>query len=99
MNGFNAPLISPSRGDWWDRINGWFFRLSMMNWGFPWHIVLAAAGMRLGFWLGAPAFLRAGVIFALGLIYETVQLLREESGFRDAGQDVVADVIGIIIGI
>lgn len=87
-------------------IDRFFYLLTLQNWGFPWHIILCWGAVDLGqIWF--PLKWVAPVVFAVGVLYEIYQVYqyRKRAAYsdwdykRDAVQDLVADTIGILLGV
>lgn len=88
------------------KIERFFFRLTLENWGFPWHIILCWGAVNLGQLLFLTEWV-APVVFAVGVLYEIYQIIQykrraayqECNYIRDMWQDLIADAIGVLLGI
>ena len=79
-------------------MTNFFYHLTKNNWGFPWHIILAWMGMIFG--IGIIGYSLQGVIgismviISIGILYE-----REQNFKADWWQDMIANIIGVVLGI
>lgn len=83
-------------------VNVYFHRLSLENWGFPWHIILAYWGGRLGNrisdlngWDLSPVVI-ASAVMLVGFVYEWIQSRRMDATAREITQDILANTIGVL---
>jgi hypothetical protein len=85
-----------------------FYYLTKNNWGFPWHIILADIGVFIGLVimnLLNPNFfimnigIASGAVMVIGVIYEIMQVSKSPDVINDSLQDVLADLIGVILGV
>jgi hypothetical protein len=84
------------------KIEWFFYILTMDNWGLPYHLFLSYLAVNIGEkfthlqWV-VPA------VFAIGLFYEIYQMRkaskRKQEIKKDSMQDIVANLIGILLGI
>jgi hypothetical protein len=81
-------------------ITEYFYKLTKENWGFPWHIILAFLGMRIGLrliWFDMPYLWNCiflwFLINAIGYVYELIQGKQ-----KDTRQDLIANNIGLFFG-
>ena len=83
------------------------YELTISNWGFCWHILLALAGTLLGSWIAIAlipinglkgvmvyACIAGAVVFLIGLAYEFIEYDAEEFW-----QDLAGNFVGIFIGL
>jgi hypothetical protein len=80
----------------------YFFKLTMRNWGAPYHFILSAIGTDLTM-LFLPRAAAVAAIFGIALLYEYMQLKTaaqmRASALNDMLEDIIFDCAGIIYAI
>lgn len=79
-------------------ITSFFHKLTVRNWGFPWHIILSWFGVNI-----FETFLHIRFAMAIVLVcavgYELYQLRTAKRDIRkDSMEDMLANVTGILLG-
>lgn len=84
----------------WKSINKWFEAKTIFNWGLPWHILIAWLGIGI-IKIFLSTYFAVCIVGFIGILYELYQLRIENTRLtrRDAKQDLIADAIGILLGI
>lgn len=90
-----------------NKINNFFFRLTIKNWGLPYHFIIAqflTVGLHLIFtrlWMipGPSKYIIIGLaVFMLGYLYEAYQKRKGENNKYDFITDTLANIAGILTG-
>ena len=80
-------------------LTNFFFTLTKKNWGWPYHLIIAQNSVLGLIKAGVSWHLSAILIFFFGIGYGYYQLRAGKDTVKGAGQDFIAEFIGIMLGL